>query len=96
MADEIIDAVGAAADVASGVSGDGFGPFVAVIGVLGLICAPFACLAKKTAETEGKIINTITSPMSNTSKKPDESIPHWLGRKTKDSVIDFGKGIIGK
>jgi len=36
---------------------------------------------------------TEVSPAPITQK---ESIPHLLGRKTKDSVIDFGKGIIGK
>lgn len=28
--------------------------------------------------------------------KKKETISHWMGRKTKDSVIEFGKGVIGK
>lgn len=28
--------------------------------------------------------------------KPKETIPHILGRKTKDAVLEFGKGVISK
>jgi hypothetical protein len=91
MDDEIISV---AVDAASG-SGNspGFGGFLLVM--LAVISLPIFLITKCVGEApEAKLIRVISSPI--TDKNPDESFSHFMGRKTKDTIIDFGKGVIGK
>lgn len=77
------------------------GGCLVILLILVLVGAPLLLITKCVGEPpEVKIIRKVSefvSPQPATHDQPKkESIPHWMGRKTKDSVIDFGKGIIGK
>jgi len=70
--------------------GGGCALLFAMLLVIGGVGMGISSCYKKTEVSPA----TITQKQEDLKKK--ESIPHLLGRKTKDSVIDFGKGIIGK
>ena len=68
----------------------GCAAFLGIMAIIGLLALPFACLSKKPEKP-------VPAPLAK--EQPivkRETIPHLLGRKTKDSVIEFGKGVIGK
>lgn len=68
--------------------------FLVVIAVIGGIGMGISSCQKKTEVSPAPIVQPQTETTAPPVKK--ETLSHWMGRKTKDSVIEFGKGVIGK
>ena len=62
-----------------------------IIALIGGVGMGISSCQKKTEVPPAPIIQK-----QQEAVKPKETMSHWLGRKSKDSVIEFGKGVIGK
>lgn len=61
-----------------------------IIALIGGVGMGISSCQKKTEVPPAPIIQKTVEPVKK------ETMSHWLGRKSKDSVIEFGKGVIGK
>lgn len=88
------------ADVAAGsmtssaAKGDNDG--CAVVGIFVLVAALIGGAIMGISKMVSKPEEPVKPPAVKVEEKPKETFSHFLGRKTKDSVIEFGKGVIGK
>ena len=77
-----------------GRNNDGCFVFLTIFLVIGLIFGGIAMCAKSSKVPDSP--KTIPPEQFVGPLQPKETLSHKLGRKTKESVIEFGKGLIGK
>ena len=70
--------------------------FIVVIAIIGGVGMGISSCQKKTEVPPAPIIQKQQEAVKQEAVKQKETMSHWLGRKSKDSVIEFGKGVIGK